>query len=594
MAGARPRARAAHRPVAGLRLHGPVRRRGARRDGLVAGGLARRRRDRARRGREPSGACRRRSCSGSVVLLVHAVAQLWPWISDLYAAVRVVGVARDRRRAPDLPRRALRAPHARPPRRVHRGDEPPLTAAIDCLYVRRARRVAYIQGKSIRGRRLGPSGRARPSGRRRSRSARGTHPFPRVPRLPPAVRSAGRRGALAGQEQPRDRAVMRGAGDRVDAVMNRMPQPHRVAEPARVRAPGRATARAAGRRRAAASSPSTISPARSRIPPATPSRTAHDVDARVDAVAQVDVEVAGLAPHRGVAGCRSHARVRPGIRRPTPVPRPWYASTSVSRTVTDSPPTVVARCAPSRRGATSTGSPARSARVAGRRPSLMRAAPGTTRSRTPRARRSRTPSAMLDHPGLEPLGQRQLIGVVRVRDGIGRDEHREVARARRHAGLQHGVRRGRLEQHAALRRRRPPATPCVPSVGSPAASSGDEVRMVVPSGSGVTVAECAEILVSGDERLLARIREVDDAQLLGALDDRLGRAARDAVDPDRRAQRRRALAARPGEQQRAVEREEQDAVGVGHEAPLRDARIGAVDGDLRRRGRRRRHPSARP
>ena len=30
-------------------------------------------------------------------------------------------------------------------------------------------------------------------------------------------------------------------------------------------------------------------------------------------MAQVDVEVPGLAPHRGVARRRSHARVRPGI-----------------------------------------------------------------------------------------------------------------------------------------------------------------------------------------------------------------------------------------------------------------------------------------
>ena len=52
---------------------------------LCAGGLARRRRVGLVVVGADAGASRRRSCSGSVVLLVHAVAQLWPWISDLYA-----------------------------------------------------------------------------------------------------------------------------------------------------------------------------------------------------------------------------------------------------------------------------------------------------------------------------------------------------------------------------------------------------------------------------------------------------------------------------------------------------------------------------
>ncbi len=65
---------------------------------------------------------------GSAVLIVHAAAQFWPWVSNLYT-VPVVAVARDRRRAAHLHRRALRAAHAAAPRRLHGGDEPALSAA---------------------------------------------------------------------------------------------------------------------------------------------------------------------------------------------------------------------------------------------------------------------------------------------------------------------------------------------------------------------------------------------------------------------------------------------------------------------------------
>ena len=71
--------------------------------------------------------------------------------------------------------------------------------------------------------------------------------------------------------------------------------------------------RAAGRRRRAASVPSTISPAAQQDSARGALGSADDVDARVDAVAQVDVEVPGLTPHGRVAGGRAHPCVRAGI-----------------------------------------------------------------------------------------------------------------------------------------------------------------------------------------------------------------------------------------------------------------------------------------
>ena len=86
VAHARPRARAAHAPVARLRLHGPsvVDDFGATALWRVVGlGIVRSPSSwsaRVRRLQAPL-------VLGSVVLLVHALAQLWPWISDLYVAV---------------------------------------------------------------------------------------------------------------------------------------------------------------------------------------------------------------------------------------------------------------------------------------------------------------------------------------------------------------------------------------------------------------------------------------------------------------------------------------------------------------------------
>ena len=139
---------------------------------------------------------------------------------------------------------------------------------------------------------------------------------PATPATPTRGPVAIGRSGSTGRSESRGGAVPAAPGDRVDAVVHRMPQPHRVAE-----APGSArevAARAAPRGAAAGRGIPPLDrsrPPRSRIPPATPSGPAHDVHARVDAVAEVDVEVARLAPHRGVARGRPHARVRARVGR---------------------------------------------------------------------------------------------------------------------------------------------------------------------------------------------------------------------------------------------------------------------------------------
>jgi hypothetical protein len=193
---------------------------------------------------------------GSAVLLAHAVAQLWPWIVGVRLRA-VVAVARHRRRAAHLPRRALREQHAGPAHVVHR---------------RRVPALSPHRGHASRAPR--PHRNAETVGSPSIQNRQGNASVPAVPATPT-------RGPVAkrskGSVRSDSRAIAPACSMPVTASMPsctgcRSPtaSPSRPGPRARSRS-ACTTPRRSRRRRVAASRPSTISPARSRIPPAMPS-----------------------------------------------------------------------------------------------------------------------------------------------------------------------------------------------------------------------------------------------------------------------------------------------------------------------------------